>query len=149
MQIQSLPPDRTWQILAEFNLPGQSGADRLARDYVATAVQPLNLSPADLERLKTAVAEAVLNAIEHGNRYRSELSVSIRLRVSDKVVAVQITDHGDAPIPDSETPDLTTKVSEQESFRGWGFFLIERMMDDVQITGEGTHHRIELFLYLE
>jgi len=138
-----------WQTLAEFNLSSQLGADRLARDDVAAAVRPLNLSPADLERLKTAVAEAVLNAIEHGNRYRSDLPVTIRFRVSYMAVAVQITDQGNVPIRDPETPDLSAKVSEQGPPQGWGFFLIERMVDDIQIISNGIHHSIELFLYLE
>jgi len=139
----SLPS--AWQMLAEINLPGQAGADRLARNYLASAVHPLNLSPADLERLKTAVAEAVLTAFEPGNRYPANSADSIRLRVSCKAAIIQITDQQTTSIPD----DLAAKISEQEPFQGWGFFLIERVVDGHQRSGEDKYHSIELFLYPE
>ena len=139
----------SWQTLSEFSLPSQAGSDRLARDLVALALQSLNLPPSVLERLKTAVAEATLNAIEHGNRYRPDLPVSVRVQLSEKAVTVQVIDQGTNPISTSETPDITAKVSGQEPPRGWGFFLIERMVDDIQISSDSAHHTIELFLYLE
>jgi len=139
----------TWQTLTEFNLPSQLGINRLARDYVVAAVYVLNLSAADLKRLTTAVDEAVQNAIEQSNRHRPNLPVTIRVRVSNKAVTKQITDQGDASIPDPETSELTKKGSEQEPSQGWGFFLIERVENDTQTTCEDRHHSVELFLYLE
>ncbi len=130
-------------------LPGQPGSDRQARERVAAAVEPLKLPPAYLERLKTAVTEATLNAIEHGNRNRSDLPVTIRVLVSERALAVQITDQGNEPIPPRAEPDVASKVAGQEPPRGWGLFLIERMVDDVQITADEAHHTVELFLYLE
>ena len=142
-------PQSTWQTLAEFNLPSRPGANRLARDYLAATVQVLNLSVADLERLTKAVDEAVQNAIESNNRYQLDLPPFIRVRVSAKAVADHIADQKDAPIPDSGRPHLAAIVSEPEPARGWGFFLIERLVNDTQVTGEDRHHSIELFLYLE
>jgi anti-sigma regulatory factor (Ser/Thr protein kinase) len=138
-----------WQTLAEFSLPSQPGSDRMAREQITTALRTLNLSPADLERLKTAVAEATLNAIEHGNRFRPDRPVAIRILASVKTVTVSITDQGHGPIPEPQSPDLAAKVAGQQSPRGWGFFLIEKMVDDFRISGDETHHTIELFLYLE
>jgi anti-sigma regulatory factor (Ser/Thr protein kinase) len=139
----SLPS--AWQMLAEITLPGQAGADRLARNHVASAVRPLNLSPVDLERLETAVAEAVLKIIERGSRYPAKPAVSIQLRVSYKASAIQITNQETVSISD----DLTTKMTAQEPFQGWGFFLIERMVDNAQIAGDAVQHSIQLFLYRE
>lgn len=143
------PEPLNWQTLADFTLPSQPGSDRQAREQVAVAVESLKLPPAYLERLKTAVTEATLNAIEHGNRNRSDLPVTIRVLVSEKALAVQITDQGHEPIPPLAEPDLVSKVAGQEPTRGWGLFLIERMVDDVQIIADEAHHTVELFLYLE
>ncbi len=139
----------TWQTLTEFNLPSQLGINRLARDYVVAAVYVLNLSAADVERLTKAVDEAVQNAIESNSRYQLDLPPFIRVRVSARAVADHIADQKDAPIPDSGRPHPVAKVSEPEPARGWGFFLIERLVNDTQVTGEDRHHSIELFLYLE
>ena len=44
---------------------------------------------------KTAVAEAAMNAIEHGNDGRAELPVDVEVVVSGGVLTVRITDEGD------------------------------------------------------
>jgi anti-sigma regulatory factor (Ser/Thr protein kinase) len=142
-------PPPTWHTLAEFNLPNQSSAEQLARDRLAAAVHSLNLSSADLERLTTAVAAAALNAIEPSSHYRTDGPVTIRVLLAEEAVAGEIFDQDAAPSSDPETSDLITTVLAHESRRGWGFFLIERPVDDTRITGEERHHRIELFLYLE
>jgi anti-sigma regulatory factor (Ser/Thr protein kinase) len=55
--------------LADFTLPSEPGNERRAMDEVASAVSGLGLPERTLERLKTAVAEATMNAMEHGNNY--------------------------------------------------------------------------------
>ena len=50
--------------LAEFTVPSEPGNERLAMEQVSVAVQPLNLPKKRLEELKTAVAEATMNAME-------------------------------------------------------------------------------------
>jgi serine phosphatase RsbU (regulator of sigma subunit)/anti-sigma regulatory factor (Ser/Thr protein kinase) len=138
------------RLLAEFALPSQPGNERLAMQGVAAAVQELGLPPARLERLKTAVAEATMNAIEHGNRNRPELPVGIRVAASDERLAVRVTDQGgDRPIPaDPETPDLAAKLAGQQKPRGWGLFLIKNMVDEMNVTSDESHHTVELVLRL-
>ena len=58
----------TWCVLAELSVPSEPGNERIAMERVAEVVKELGLSEQRLERLKTAVAEATMNAIEHGNR---------------------------------------------------------------------------------
>jgi anti-sigma regulatory factor (Ser/Thr protein kinase) len=117
---------------------------------VVEAVRELDLPEARLERLKTAVGEATMNAVEHGNRFRPELSVEIDVRVSSVAVAVRISDQGTGPGSDEvETPDLEAKVAGRQSPRGWGRFLIEHMVDRVNVLpGEGRH-TVELVLMRE
>ena len=143
-------PAPAWQTLAEFTLPSQPGYDRQARTCVAEAVRQLDLPVAHLERLKTAVAEATLYAIEHSAQYRSDLPVVIRVLISDKTLPTQIIGQGNgSSISSPETPDLAAGLANQQASRGWGFFLIKRMRDDLRIIGAEAHHTIELFLYLE
>ncbi len=142
--------DDAWRTLAEFTVPSEPGNERLAIKQVAEAVQQLNLPESRLEQLKTAVAEATMNAIEHGHDYQPELLVSIRLLTSRTALSVQITDQGGSqPIPEPETPDLAAKLAGQQTPRGWGLFLIDKMVDEMNITSHGTHHTVELILYLE
>lgn len=152
LERHGIPPDDddAARVLAEFSVPSAAGNERRAVERVAEAVQGLPMSPARLERLKTAVAEAVMNAMEHGNAYDVNLPVTVRVAASDAAVAVRITDRGyGQPIPDPETPDLEAKLAGQQSPRGWGLFLIENMVDDMHVTADETHHSVDLVMHLE
>jgi anti-sigma regulatory factor (Ser/Thr protein kinase) len=136
--------------LAELSVPSESGNERRAMEEVAAAVGRLGLPGPTLERLKTAVAEATMNAMEHGNHYRAELPVIIDVSASDTDLSVKITDEGSGPAAfDSETPDLEAKLEGVQTPRGWGLFLIKSMVDEMNVTGDEHHHTVELILHLD
>ena len=119
-------------------------------ERVAAAVAPLGIEPRRLEQLKTAVAEATMNAIEHGNDSREELPVDIEVAVAGGVLTVRITDEGACgPIGEAETPDLDLKLAGLQKPRGWGLFLIENMVDEIRVSDAGGRHTVELVLNLE
>ena len=90
-----------------------------------------------------------MNAIEHGNEFRPELAVDIEVRATSTDLAVRITDQGGKQtITDSETPDLDAKLAGRQTPRGWGLFLIERMIDDVRVESDGRQHTVELVVHL-
>lgn len=139
-----------WQTLAVFSLPSLAGNERQAMVLVEQAVDPLCLPVEKLDRLKTAVAEATMNAIEHGNRHQADLPVTICVLTEGNRMSVEITDYGTCgPIPAPETPDVEAKLDGRQTSRGWGFFLIEKMVDALEIHGDEAHHTIKLYLYLE
>ena len=140
----------TDQILDRFTLASEEGNERIAIDKVSAAVDHLGLDSARLERLKTAVGETVMNAIEHGNEYRPELDVGVVVSATDVVVSVRVTDHGgDKPMPQTSTPDIEAKLAGEQSPRGWGLFLVEQMVDEVRSMSEGGSHTIELVMNRE
>src|SRR5215208_3684722 len=114
--------------LVEFTLPREPGNERLAMEKVAGAIEELRLSEQHLERLKTAVGEATMNAMEHGNKYRSEVPVEVQVEVADRDLMVRITDSGSGPSPAKagDVPDLEAKLGGSQSARGWEMFLIEK-----------------------
>jgi anti-sigma regulatory factor (Ser/Thr protein kinase) len=142
------------RILDEFTLPSQSGNELQAMERVAQAIAALNLPERRLKRLKTAVAEATMNAIEHGNQNRAELPVAVRVSASDHDLTIRIVDlgggrtHGLKAIPEPETPDLEAKLAGEQRTRGWGLFLIKNMVDEMHVSSDDTHHTIELKLHL-
>jgi serine/threonine-protein kinase RsbW len=118
-------------------------------ELVAEAVQGLGLPPARLERLKTAVAEATMNAMEHGNGYRPEVPVTVRVLASAEDLFILITDRGGTSVPTgAEAPDLEAKLEGRETPRGWGLFLIRNMVDETNVTTGEDHHTVELVLHL-
>jgi anti-sigma regulatory factor (Ser/Thr protein kinase) len=136
--------------LAELSVPSEPGNERRAMEEVAGAVGGLGLPGPTLERLKTAVAEAAMNAMEHGNHYQAELPVIIEVSASDAELSVKITDEGSGPPAfNSETPDLEAKLEGMQTPRGWGLFLIKSMVDEMNVTGDEHHHTVELILHLD
>ncbi len=145
MAVESGP----WRTLSEFTLSSQTGNEREAIERVATAIMGLRLSAARVEQIKTAVSEATMNAIEHGNRNRPELPVRVLVRASDTDLSICITDQGGhTPIVTGEDPDLEAKLAGRQSPRGWGLFLIRNMVDDLRISGDEQYRTIELIVRL-
>lgn len=149
-------PDRgsdkdSFRTVADFALPSEPGNEREAMALVAKAVRDLGLTPARLEKLRTAVAEATMNAMEHGNRYRPEVPVTVRVLTSAEDLCVRITDRGGGPVPTpgTEAPDLKAKLEGPQSVRGWGLFLIRNMVDEMNVTADDVHHTVELVLHLQ
>jgi serine phosphatase RsbU (regulator of sigma subunit)/anti-sigma regulatory factor (Ser/Thr protein kinase) len=133
-----------------FEIASEPGNEKQASERVAEAVAPLGLPPARLERLKTAVAEAAMNAIEHGNEARAELPVEIAVRAAAGELVVAISDQGGGrEIEEAPEPDLEAKLEGLQKPRGWGLYLIRNMVDDVRSSSDGSRHTIELVLRLE
>ena len=139
------------RVLTDFTLPSEPGNERPAMEKVAEAVQELPLSEQRVERLKTAVAEATMNAMEHGNRYDPEVPVNIQVWLLKESLLVRIIDRGSGPLSSltAKGPDLEAKLGDAQTPRGWGMFLIERMVDEVRVSGNPDHHTVELVMRLE
>lgn len=142
-------PQKNATPLADFEVASAPGNEREAMARIAEAVAPLGLPADRLEKLKTAVAEATMNAMEHGNHYRDDQPVRIQAEASDGLLRIRITDFGgSSEIPDAETPDIDLKLAGLQSPRGWGLFLIKSMVDEMNVIDDGEKHTIELVINL-
>jgi serine phosphatase RsbU (regulator of sigma subunit)/anti-sigma regulatory factor (Ser/Thr protein kinase) len=143
------PPIGPTSQLVEFEVPSAEGNERLALARVSAVVADLGLDPARLHRLETAVGEATMNAMEHGNRYDAALPVTVRVLTDHDRVTVQIVDQGGGPpAREPDQPDLDAKLAGLQSPRGWGLFLIKNMVDDARESVDGRHHTLELEMRL-
>jgi serine phosphatase RsbU (regulator of sigma subunit)/anti-sigma regulatory factor (Ser/Thr protein kinase) len=149
-QDQETENNHHWHTLAEFSIPSVPGNERQAMEKVALAVRDLHLATRRLDNLKTAVAEATMNAMEHGNHYQADVPVVIQVQASDTTLSVRITDLGEGPaVIDPQMPDLEAKLAELQTPRGWGLFLIKNLVDDLYIINTDAHHTVELIINLE
>jgi anti-sigma regulatory factor (Ser/Thr protein kinase) len=151
LQPDAIADDADLRVLADFTLPSEPGNERPAMEKVADAVKELPLSGQRLARLKTAVAEATMNAMEHGNRYDPEVPVRIQVWLLKERLLVRVIDRGSGPLSSltEKGPDLEAKLEYAQTPRGWGVFLIERMVDEVRVSGNPDHHTVELVMRLE
>ncbi|MFL6071325.1 MAG: ATP-binding protein, partial [Actinomycetes bacterium] len=123
-----------------FSLPSEPGNERQALSELEELLSASWLEGEQRQRLNTAVAEATMNAIEHGNHNDPELMVDITATVDGDVITVEVSDHGAAGPVGQTHPDLELKLAGLQTPRGWGLFLIENMVDEVdETTGDGLH----------
>jgi len=143
----SLPGDA--RVLASFEVASEPGGERLVLPVLATAIEPLGLPKARRDALATAVAEAAMNAIEHGNDRRPELPVRLVVAATDTAVLVTVTDRAVNSVgeQDVEVPDLDAKLAGFQSPRGWGLFLMRELVDEVRTRDSAGGHTVELVLH--
>jgi serine phosphatase RsbU (regulator of sigma subunit)/anti-sigma regulatory factor (Ser/Thr protein kinase) len=137
-------------VLADFTVASAPGNERGVVERLAEVLASSGLDVARLERLKTATAEATMNAMEHGNRYDPALDVRIVVAATPAHAVVRIYDHGTAEgVEAAEQPDIEAKLEGLQAPRGWGLFLIREMVDEVEHRTEDGHHVLELVMNIE
>ncbi len=121
----------------ELSIPSVLGFEKVAMEFAASVARMVHLPEDRVEDLKTAVAEACLNAIEHGNKLDESVKVGVRLTVADSSLQVAVDDQGRG-IGEVATPDIESRMAGDAPPRGWGIFLIQNLMDEVRF--ESTPH---------
>ena len=113
----------------------RSSNESFARVTVAAFMTSLNPTVEEVSDVKTAVSEAVTNAIIHG--YEGEVhNICIRCRTKEQTLFVEIEDFGKG-IEDVEKamePMYTTDALHERS--GMGFTFMEVFMDELQVVSE-------------
>jgi serine/threonine-protein kinase RsbW len=134
----------------QVSLPNKLGYERIAMACSASFAKIVGFVPERVEDLKTAVSEACLNAMEHGNKNHPDKKVLVTMNYKDGVFSVSVMDEGEGmeetpEIP--EEPDIVQKIENLETPRGLGMFLIKRLVDQVefnQVTDEGHMVRMRI-----
>lgn len=124
----------------QLELEACSENESLARIVVAAFITPLNPTLEEMADVKTAVSEAVTNAIIHGYEEKGG-TVYIRCRLHQDLLEVEIEDKGKGieDIDQAMEPLFTTKPDKDRS--GMGFSFMEAFMDELEvmsIPGAGT-----------
>lgn len=109
--------------------------EAFARLCVSSFLLPLDPKISDITDIKTAVSEAVTNAIIHGYENKEGM-VKIKCLVRDRQVEIIICDQGRGidDIEKARKPLYTSKPQQERS--GMGFTVMEAFMDTVEITSE-------------
>ena len=116
----------------ELSVPSRLGLEQVAVDATAALAKLMGFTEDRIEDLKTAVEEACINAIEHGNKENSSTKVLVELTADEGKLQVNIHDQGKGVPGDIEKPDIDAKVAGKQKSRGWGLFLIQSLMDEVE-----------------
>ena len=134
----------------EVRLPTKMGYEKVAMSTAASVAKLMGFPEDRIEDLKTAVAEACINAIEHGNRLNEKLSVGVVLRADNDELEVKVLDDGRGISSQPVKPDIDRKMHGDEDPRGMGMFLIQALVDEAEwVTGsDGKSSYVRLVIKL-
>lgn len=123
-----------------LTIKAMSQNESFARSVVAAFCVPLNPTIEQINDIKTAVSEAVTNAIVHAYEYKGG-DIVIWAGLSEKALHIKISDTGKGinNVDEALQPFYTTKPEEERS--GMGFTVMQTFCDKVQVessVGKGT-----------
>ena len=113
----------------------KSQNESFARSVVAAFAAQLDPTIEEITEIKTAVSEAVTNAIIHGYEYQ-EGYVTIICRIIENTVEIEVIDKGKGieDVEKARQPLYTSKPELERS--GMGFTVMEAFMDQVDVISE-------------
>ena len=138
----------------EVRLPSRMGFEKVAMSTAAAVAKLMCFREDRIEDLKTAVAEACINAIEHGNRLNEKLSVGVVLSVNANSLEVKVIDDGKGMNRKPglvSKPDIDRKMHGDEGPRGMGMFLIQALVDEAEwvVGADGNSSYVRLVIRLD
>ncbi|MBN1888966.1 MAG: ATP-binding protein [Thermoflexales bacterium] len=132
-------------MMTTLYLPSVLGYEKVVMASAEAIAQRLGFSPDRIDDIKTAVAEACVNAIEHGNALERALPLRVDLSEEESGLEISVSDAGRQSMP-SAPP----RPGCDPCHRGWGMFLIQRLVDEFDF-GPAPHggNIVRMRLYLE
>lgn len=115
----------------ELSFPSELGYEVIARDAVASFARKMGFDKERIDDLKTALSEACINAIEHGNRMQSQLRIDIVCTYDGHQLLIEVHDEGLQVFAPISTPlSIEQKVAGLGPLRGMGLLLMTQLADE-------------------
>lgn len=138
--------------MIELRLPSQLGYEKVAMDAASSLARRMGFDINRIEALRTALAEAVTNAIEHGNEHDSSMKVLVMLTARSDELVVRVADQGRKPLGKEQTmrnPRIEDSMVRADK-GGWGIWLIRELMDEVEFTtAPSGGNQVRMVIHLE
>lgn len=133
----------------QVSFDAKSVNEGLARMVVSAFMTEMNPTLEQIADVKTAVSEAVTNAIIHGYSDEREL-VELSCDREGQQLVVTVEDHGVgiADLEEAMQPFYTSKPQLERS--GMGFSFMEAFMDKIEVRSEvGQGTKVVMWKYIE
>lgn len=133
----------------ELSFPSELGFEKIAREAVAAFARRLGCDRERVEDLKTALGEACINAIEHGNGRAPGLRVDVSCISTDDRLTVEVCDRGLKRYQGGgSTASIDLKLKGLAPRRGMGLMMIAQLVDEAGFDeSQDGGNRFRLVLY--
>lgn len=139
----------------ELKIPSEHGYEKMAMQLAAELAAMMGFDASRVDDLRTAVAEACINAMEHGNTFDGDTKVYVVMTAHDDRLAIDVLDEGRSGPPPTEVsaPDLEAQFEGLMAPGGMGLFVIKALVDEAEFVepdlGVGTQFRMVIHLQTE
>ena len=133
----------------ELNLPSKIGYERIAIGGLAAFAKSVGFPSSRIEDLKTSVAEACTNAVQHGNKGKPEARVLVTAKFQDDILWISVFDEGSGLKTELKDPVIERILDNLDPPVGFGVFLMKRLMDKVEFDRTSNHlHEVRMMMKL-
>jgi serine/threonine-protein kinase RsbW len=132
----------------ELKIPSEQGYEKMAMNVAAELATMVNFPDSRIEDLRTAVSEACINAMEHGNMNDTSTKVYVVMTLDDDRLAIDVVDEGRSGPPPTEVtaPDIEAQMAGLAKPGGMGLFVIKALVDEADFVepdlGTGSQFRM-------
>jgi len=136
MALSQNPKQQSTENTIQLKIPTHLGYEKIVMATANAVARKMGLPEKRIDDLNTALAEAIINAMEHGNKMNPQLQVVITFTQTVGKLIISIRDQGQgfSPFENKDKPKIEDKLAGVSSPRGWGWFLIENLVDEVQVN---------------
>ena len=136
---ESVKRNHSGREVMTMKMESRSENEEFARVVVAVFAARLDPTVEEIDDIKTAVSEAVTNAVIHGYQNK-EGTITLEASIEENVLSVMVNDDGIGikNIEQAMEPMYTTLPDERS---GMGFSFMEAFMDQIEVIsapGKGT-----------
>lgn len=146
------PENTAGDRVIELRLPSRLGYEKVAMDTASSLAQRMGFGTDRVDALRTAVSEAVTNAIEHGNQENIAMKVVVLLLARGDELIVSVADQGLRVLSEERTkwaPKIEDAIAGPER-GGWGIWLIKELVDEVEFTtAPSGGNQVRMVIHLE
>jgi serine/threonine-protein kinase RsbW len=136
--------------VTEFELPNTLGSEKIAMEKISSIARSMGFKKERIEDLKTAIAEACINAMEHGNKFDQSAMVGVVLSTNDNELTVLVRDQGDGIDPDKIPREIFAEDGFPNLDCGLGMFLISNLANEFFYESKpGIGNEVKMLFYLE
>jgi serine/threonine-protein kinase RsbW len=136
--------------VTELQLPNTLGSEKIAMEKATSVAKGMGFRNERIEDVKTAVAEACTNAMEHGNKFDQDAKVGVVLTANDTSLEILVRDQGEGIDPDKIPKFIVTEEGFPSTNCGLGMFLISNLANEFFYEKKpGIGNEVKMLFYLE
>lgn len=134
---------KRYPLTMNWKVNSQYGQEKVVANEVLRLLMLYSINKSRIEEILTAISEACLNAMEHGNKFEMHRLVEVAMEMHENGCIFRVYDEGTGfDDPYANTYHVANFVNIDP--RGWGLHLMNTFANQLRVGNEGERFYIEM-----